>query len=258
KATREGHVVMRAKADNDESQARRYSIILTELPCQVNKANLDERIADLIQSDRLPGADLVRDESDRNGMRLVGGLKRDAQPKKVLNLLFKYTPMQSTFGVNMLALVNGNEPRVLTLKKSLQHHLDWRHLVITRRTEYQLRKAQERAHILEGLKIALDNLDAVITTIRQSRTTESAKANLRSQFKLSDVQAQAILDMRLARLAALERKKVEDEYITVIKEIGYYEDLLGHPQKIFGIIKADLKELKDKYGDERRTRITET
>ncbi|MDQ6695080.1 MAG: DNA gyrase subunit A [Chloroflexota bacterium] len=254
-STGRGRVIMRAKAYVEESRAGRYSIIVTELPFQVNKASLHEKIAELINDDRLPGASLVRDESDRNGMRLVVELKRDSHPKKVLNLLFKYTAMQSTFGVNMLALVNGNEPRVLTLKKVLQHHIDWRREVITRRTQYDLRKARERAHILEGLKIALDNLDAVISTIRGSRTSESAKGNLRSQFKFSDVQAQAILDMRLARLSALERKKIEDEYIAVIKEIGYMEDLLAHPQKIFSLIKADLKDLQEKYGDARRTRI---
>jgi DNA gyrase subunit A len=256
-ATGKGRVVMRAKAYIEESKAGRYSIVVTELPFQVNKATLHEKIAELIHDDRLPGAHLVRDESDRNGMRLVIELKRDAQPKKVLNLLFKYTAMQSTFGVNMLALVNGNEPRVLTLKKALQHHVDWRVEVITKRTQFELRRAQERAHVLEGLKIALDHLDAVIATIRQSRTTESAKGNLREKFKLSDVQAQAILDMRLARLAALERKKIEDEYVEVIKQIGYYEDLLAHPKKIFRLIKDDLKELKEKYADERRTRIIE-
>jgi DNA gyrase subunit A len=256
-ATGKGRVIMRAKAYIEESKAGRYSIIVTELPFQVNKASLHEKIAELIQEDRLPGASTVRDESDRNGMRLVVELKRDAQPRKVLNLLFKHTAMQSTFGVNMLALVEGNEPRVLTLKRALQHHIEWRHEVITRRTRFELKKAQERAHILEGLKIALDNLDAVITTIRQSRTSDSAKNNLRERFKLSEAQAQAILDMRLARLAALERKKVEDEYVAVIKEIGYLEDLLEHPGKIYRLIKADLKEIKEKYGDERRTRIIE-
>lgn len=254
-ATGRGRVVMRAKAYVEESRAGRYSIIVTELPFQVNKASLHEKIADLISEDRLPGASIVRDESDRNGMRLVIEMKRDAQPRKVLNLLFKYTAMQSTFGVNMLALVNGNEPRVLPLKKSLQHHIEWRHEVITRRTQFELRKAQERAHIIEGLKIALDNLDAVISTIRGSRTPDTAKSNLRTTFKLSEVQAQAILDMRLARLAALERKKIEDEYIAVIKEIGYLEDLLAHPGKIFGLIKADLADLRERYGDDRRTRI---
>ncbi|HEY0070740.1 MAG TPA: DNA gyrase subunit A [Chloroflexia bacterium] len=257
-ATGKGRVVMRAKAYIEESRAGRYSVIVTELPFQVNKATLHEKIAELISDDKLPGASLVRDESDRNGMRLVIELKRDAQPKKVLNLLFKHTAMQSTFGVNMLALVNGNEPRVLTLKKALQYHIEWRQEVITRRTQHELKKARERAHILEGLKIALDNLDQVITTIRQSRTPDTAKANLRSTFKFSDVQAQAILDMRLARLAALERAKIENEYIGVIKEIGYLEDLLARPQKIYGLIKQDLKELKEKYGDARRTRIAES
>jgi DNA gyrase subunit A len=257
-ATGKGRVIMRAKAYIEESKAGRYSIIVTELPFQVNKATLHEKIAELIHDDKLPGTSLVRDESDRNGMRLVIELKRDAQPKKVLNLLFKYTAMQSTFGVNMVALVNGNEPRVLPLKKSLQYHIDWRHEVISNRSRYELKRARERAHILEGLKIALDNLDAVIATIRASRTTDTAKTNLRTQFKLSDVQAQAILDMRLARLAGLERKKIEDEYVSVIKDIGYLEDLLSHPQKIFSLIKIDLKDLKDKYGDARRTRIVET
>ncbi len=256
-ATGKGRVVMRAKAYIEESKAGRYSIVVTELPFQVNKASLHEKIADLIQEDRLPGASTVRDESDRSGMRLVIELKRDAQPRKVLNLLFKHTAMQTTFGVNMLALVEGNEPRVLTLKRALQHHIEWRHEVITRRTRFELKKAQERAHILEGLKIALDNLDAVINTIRQSRTSDSARNNLRERFKLSEAQAQAILDMRLARLAALERKKVEDEYVAVIKEIGYLEDLLEHPGKIYRLIKADLKEIREKYGDERRTRIIE-
>ncbi len=188
-ATGRGRVVMRAKAYVEESRAGRYSIIVTELPFQVNKAHLHEKIADLMHDDRLPGAGVVRDESDRNGMRLVIELKRDAQPKKILNLLFKYTAMQSTFGVNMVALVNGNEPRTITLKRALQYHLDWRYEVITRRTRHLLKKAQERAHILEGLKIALDNLDAVITTIRQSRTTDSAKSNLREKFKFSAAQA---------------------------------------------------------------------
>jgi DNA gyrase subunit A len=257
-ATGRGRVVMRAKAYVEESRAGRYSIIVTELPFQVNKAHLHEKIAELMHDDRLPGASVVRDESDRNGMRLVIELKRDAQPKKIMNLLFKFTAMQSTFGVNMVALVNGNEPRMITLKRALQHHIEWRVEVITRRTRYLLKKAQERAHILEGLKIALDNLDAVITIIRQSRTSDSAKGNLRDKFKFSAAQAQAILELRLSRLAALERKKIEDEYIAVIKEIGYLEDLLGHPQKIYGLIKADLADLREKYGDARRTRIVET
>ena len=257
-ATGRGRVVMRAKAYVEESRAGRYSIIVTELPFQVNKAHLHEKIAELMHDDRLPGAGVVRDESDRNGMRLVIELKRDAQPKKILNLLFKYTAMQSTFGVNMVALVNGNEPRTITLKRALQYHIEWRYEVITRRTRFLLKKAKERAHILEGLKIALDNLDEVISTIRQSRTTDSAKSNLRDKFKFSAAQAQAILELRLSRLAALERKKIEDEYVAVIKEIGYLEDLLARPQKVYGLIKADLAELKEKYGDPRRTRIIES
>ena len=255
-STGKGRVIMRAKAYAEEmAKGNRFQIIVTELPYQVNKATLAEKIGELISDDRLDGASLVRDESDRTGMRLVIELKREAQPKKVLNQLFKYTPMQSTFGVNMLALVDGQEPRVLPLKRMLQHHIEWRHEVITRRSRYELDKARERAHILEGLKIALDNLDAVIETIRRSRTVDTAKANLKTNFKFSDRQAQAVLDMRLARLAALERKKIEDELVEVFKLIGYLEDLLGHPKKIYGIIKQDLGELKAKYANERRTRI---
>ncbi len=254
-STGRGKIIMRAKAYVEEGRANRFNIIVTELPYQVNKATLAEKIADLINSDRLDGASLVRDESDRSGMRLVIELKRDAQPKKVLNQLFKYTPMQSTFGANMLALIDGTEPRVLTLKRMLQQHVEWRHVVITRRTDFELRKARDRAHVLEGLKIALDHLDAVIDTIRRSRTVETARGNLRTQFKLSEVQANAILDMRLARLAAMERKKIEDELVEVLKQINYLEDLLGHPAKIYSLIKQDLAALTEKYGDARRTRI---
>jgi DNA gyrase subunit A len=254
-STGRGKIIMRAKAYIEEGRANRFNIVVTELPYQVNKATLAEKIAELINSDKLDGASLVRDESDRSGMRLVIELKREAQPKKVLNMLFKYTSMQSTFGANMLALVEGKEPRVLTLKRMLQHHVEWRHTVITRRSQYELRKARDRAHILEGLKIALDNLDAVITTIRNSRTVESARNNLRERFKLSELQASAILDMRLARLAAMERQKVEDELAEVIKQINYLEDLLAHPAKIYILIKQDLATLKEKYGDVRRTRI---
>jgi DNA gyrase subunit A len=256
-STGRGKIIMRAKAYIEEGRAGRFNIIVTELPYQVNKSTLAEKIAELINSDKLDGASLVRDESDRSGMRLVIELKREAQPKKVLNQLFKYTAMQSTFGANMLALVDGKEPRVLTLKRILQHHIEWRHIVITRRTRFELRKARERAHILEGLKIALDNLDAVITAIRNSRTTESARNNLRAQFKMSEVQATAVLDMRLARLAAMERQKVEDELIEVIKQINFLEDLLEHPAKIYKLIKVDLTTLKEKFGDARRTRIVE-
>lgn len=254
-STGRGKIIMRAKAYIEEGRGNRFSIIVTELPYQVNKANLAEKIAELINADKLDGASLVRDESDRAGMRLVIELKREAQPKKVLNQLFKYTNMQSTFGANMLALVDGKEPRVLTLKRLLQHHVEWRHEVLTRRTRFELKKARDRAHILEGLKIALDNLDAVIDTIRRSRTVETARQNLRQNFKLTEIQANAILDMRLARLAAMERKKIEDELVEVIKLIAYLEDLLAHPAKIYTLIKQDLVALKEKYGDVRRTRI---
>src|SRR5262245_47565436 len=189
-------------------------------------------------------------------MRLVVILKQDAQPKKVLNALYKHTQMQTTFGINLLALVeNGIQPRTLTLKRALQEHIDHRREVIRRRTEFDLEKARARAHILEGLKIALDNLDEVIRTIRESRNAESARNNLIRNFKLSEIQAQAILDMQLRRLAALERKKIEDEYKEVIKLIAELEDILANPRKLLHLIKEDLKYLKEKYGDARRTRI---
>ncbi|MDQ6602324.1 MAG: DNA gyrase subunit A, partial [Chloroflexota bacterium] len=193
---------------------------------------------------------------DRSGMRMVIELKRDAQPMKVLNNLFKHTALQTTFGVNMIALVdNGTQPHTLTLKRALQEFIAHRQVVIRRRTEYDLRKAQERAHILEGLKIALDHLDEVIATIRKSQTTETARKNLRTAFKLTEVQAQAILDLRLARLAALERKKIEEEHKEVQKAIKDYQDILARPERVLGIIKTDLEDIKERYGDERRTEI---
>lgn len=256
-ATGRGRVVIRAKAFVEESaRGGRYQIVVTELPYQVNKANLLERIAELVKEGKLDGISDLRDESDRSGMRAVIELKRDAQPMKVLNNLFKHTQLQQSFGVNMLALVeNGTQPRVLTLRRALQEYIDHRQIVITRRTQFELDKARRRAHILEGLKKALDAIDEIIATIRKSRTTESARNNLIETFKFSDVQAQAILDMRLARLAALERRKIEDELKEVLKEIGYLEGLLADPQKILGLIRDDMTMLKDKYGDERRTRI---
>jgi DNA gyrase subunit A len=256
-ATGRGRVIIRAKAFAEESdRGNRYQIVVTELPYQVNKATLLERIADMVRDGKLDGISGLRDESDRTGMRMVIELKRDAQPMKVLNNLFKHTALQQTFGVNMLALVErGTQPRVLTLKRALQEYIGHRQEVITRRTEFELDRARRRAHILEGLKIALDNIDAVIATIRKSRTTETARNNLRSTFKLSEAQANAILDMRLARLAALERQKIEAEYKEVMKEISHLEGLLAHPERILGLIKDDLNELKEKYGDVRRTRI---
>lgn len=256
-ATGRGRVVMRAKAFAEEAErGNRYQIVVTELPYQVNKATLLERIADMVREGKLDGISGLRDESDRSGMRIVIELKRDAQPMKVLNNLFKHTALQQTFGVNMLALVEkGSQPRVLTLKRALQEYIDHRVEVITRRTEFELDRARRRAHILEGLKIALDNIDEIINTIRRSRTQDTAKKNLMSGFKLSDAQAQAILDMRLARLAALERQKIENEYKEVLKEIEYLESLLADSEKILGLIKDDLADLKERFGDARRTRI---
>ncbi|PZR98556.1 MAG: DNA gyrase subunit A, partial [Candidatus Chloroheliales bacterium] len=257
-STGRGRIIVRAKAYIEEIRKDRFAIIITEMPYMAtDKDALAAKISELMADGKLDGVALTRNESDRNGIRFVVELKRDAQPRKVLNQLFKYTQLQTTFGANMLALVDGNQPRVLPLKHMLQHYIDWRHEVITRRSKYELKKARDRAHILEGLRIALDNIDAIVDTIRKSRTTETAKSNLRANFKLSEAQAQAILDMRLARLAALERKKIEDEYTEILKNISYLEDLLAHPKKIFSLIKADLKELKEKYGDERRTRIVD-
>jgi DNA gyrase subunit A len=255
-STGRGHITLRAKAHIEEAARGAYYIVVSELPYQVNKARLQERIAEMAKERKIEGIRDVRDESDRSGMRLVIILKQDAQPKKVLNALYKHTQMQTTFGVNMLALVEGGlQPRVLTLKRMLQEHIDHRREVIRRRTEFELEKARARAHILEGLKIALDNLDEVIRMIRESRNAESARNNLMRNFKLSEVQAQAILDMQLRRLAALERKKIEEEYKEVIKLIAELEDILANPRKVLHLIKQDLIYLKDKYGDERRTRI---
>jgi DNA gyrase subunit A len=256
-ATGRGRIVVRAKAFVEESpRGGRYQIVVTELPYQVNKATLLERIADMVREGKLDGISDLRDESDRTGMRAIIELKRDAQPMKVLNNLFKHTQLQSSFGVNMLALVeHGTQPRTLTLKRALQEYIAHRQEVITRRTAFELERARRRAHILEGLKIALDHIDEVIATIRASRTTETAKVNLRKKFSLTDLQATAILDMRLARLAGLERRKIEDELKEVRAEIRRLETLLGDPKLILGVIRDDMIFLKEKYGDERRTRI---
>lgn len=256
-ATGRGRIVIRAKAFVEEAaRGGRYQIVVTELPYQVNKANLLERIADQVREGKLDGISDLRDESDRTGMRAIIELKRDAQPMKVLNNLFKHTQLQASFGVNMLALVeNGSQPRLLTLKRALQEYIGHRQEVITRRTEYELERARRRAHVLEGLKIALDNIDEVIATIRASRTTESARTNLMKKFTLTEIQANAILDMRLARLAGLERKKIEDELKEVLAEIVRLEAILGDPKLVLAIIREDMAALKEKYGDERRTRI---
>ena len=251
-----GRVVVRARTVLEEAERGRMSIVVTELPYQVNKAELVKKIAEMARDKKIDGISEIRDESDRHGMRMLIELKRDATPESVLNALYKYTAMQSAFNANMLALVD-QQPRILTLKAFLQHHINHREVVITRRTRYELKKAEARKHILEGLKIALDNLDTVITTIRQSQSAEAALVNLMQQFSLSEEQGKAILDMRLARLAALERSKVEEELRDVLKHIDYYNMLLADINEIRKLIKADLVELKEKYGDERRSDIVE-
>jgi DNA gyrase subunit A len=253
-ATGKGRITMRAVAKIEEIKGNRHRIVVSEIPYQVNKSSLLERIAELVRDGRIKDIADLRDESDRAGLSIVIELKRGAQPKKVVNQLYKYTTLQSTFGINMLALVDG-VPRLLPLKRALTEYIEHRREVVTRRTEFDLDKARQRAHILEGLRIALGNLDAVIQTIRQSKDAETARTQLIRKFELSETQAQAILDMQLRRLAALERQKIEDEYQEVMKTIAYLEDLLANPEKILGLIKEDLDELKEKYGDERRTRI---
>jgi DNA gyrase subunit A len=255
-ATGKGRVVIRARTVIEEAgRGNRFQIIVTELPYQVNKAALVEKIAELVKAGRIDGIHDLRDESDRTGMRVIIELKRDAQPHKVLNALFKHTQLQQTFGVNMLALVDGTQPRVLTLKRSLQLYLAHREEVVRRRTEFELLRARRRAHILEGLKIALDHLDAVIKTIRESRTADVARSSLMAKFTLTDVQANAILEMQLRRLAALERRKIEQDYRDLLKQISGLELLLADPEKILRVIKEELIDLKEAFGDERRTHI---
>ncbi len=253
-STGKGRIVLRGMAQIEEMGTNRHRIVITEIPYQLNKTSLIERIADLARSGKLDDISDLRDESDRRGMSIVIELKRGAQPKKVLNQLYKYTPLQSTFGVQMLALVN-NEPRLISLKKALELFIEHRIVVIRRRSEFELKKARERAHILAGLLIALQNLDEVISTIRNSPDADVAKERLMSRFALSERQAQAILDMQLRRLAALERQKIEDEQKQVLERIAYLEDLLANPKKILDVIREDINDLNEKYGDERRTRI---
>ena len=253
-STGRGRIVVRGLAHIEEMSSNRHRIVITEIPYQLNKSSLLERIAELARAEKLPDISDLRDESDRRGMSIIIELRRGAQPKKVLNQLYKYTPLQSTFGVQLLALVEG-EPRLLSLKRLLHIYIEHRRQVITRRSQYELDKARARAHILEGLLTALAHLDDVIQTIRQSPNAEVAKERLMSRFALSDVQAQAILDMQLRRLAALERQKIEDEHRQTLERISYLEDLLANHQKILGVIKTDLHEIAQKYGDPRRTRI---
>jgi DNA gyrase subunit A len=253
-STGRGRIVLRGLAHIEEMGGGRYRIVITEIPFQLNKTTLIERIADLARSGKLDDVSDLRDESDRRGMSIIIELKRTAQPRKVLNQLYKYTPLQSTFGAQMLALVDG-EPRLLPLKRALQIYVDHRIEVIRRRSEFQLEKARARAHILEGLLIALARLDDIIQTIRQSPDADVAKQRLIERFNLSELQAQAILDMQLRRLAALERQKIEDEQRETLERIAYLEDLLASPKKILALIKTDLEEVAEKFGDARRTRI---
>ena len=254
-ATGHGKVLVRAKAYYEESTTGRQQIIVTELPYQTNKAALVEKIAELVKDKKIAGISDLRDESDRDGLRVVIELKKEAQSRQVLNALYKYTAMQSSFFVNMLALVDG-QPRVISLKEALQYFLDFRHEVLTRRTKFELKGAQDRAHILEGLKKALDFIDEVIKTIRQSKSAEDARKELMSNFELTQIQAQAILDMQLRRLASLERQKIIDEYEAILKTISYLEDLLNNPRKMMVLVKDELGELKTKSGKPRKTEIS--
>ena len=253
--TGRGIVKIRARAEIEPMQKGKHRIVVSEIPYQVNKARLIEGIAQLVKDGVIEGITDLRDESDRRGMRVVIELKSDAVPDVVLNQLYKHTQLQTSFGIIMLALVNGH-PRVLNLKQILNYYLEHQKEVITRRTRYELGKAKERAHILEGLKIALDHLDEVISTIRSSANADTAKAALMDKFALSQRQAQAILDMRLQRLTGLERKKIDDEYIDVLETIDWLESVLADEHKVLGIIKEDLLEMKKKFGDARRTELS--
>lgn len=258
--TGRGSIIVRAKSEIEELRGGRTAIIVTEIPFQVNKSALIARVAELVRNKKLNGVSDLRDESDRRGMRIVIELRRDANPQIVRNQLFKHTQMQTTFGANMLALVGG-VPRTLGLKDMLTHYLNHRREVVKRRTQFELRKAEERAHILEGYKIAMDALDEVIALIRKSKDAPAARAGLIKQFKLSERQADAILELQLRRLAQLERQKIEDEYKQLVKDIARYQEMLkdatsARPRLIMAAIRGELLEMKEKYGDPRRTKIT--
>lgn len=256
-ATGRGGVITRGIAEIVEGNKGRHQIVITEIPYGLNKESLVIKIADLVRDKKLSGISDIRDETARGTVRIVIDLKKDAYPKKLLNQLYKLTPLQTTFHYNMMALVDGIQPRVLGLQDILSEHIKHRRLVVRRRTEFELRKARERAHILEGLKIALDHIDEVITTIRNSDTTEEAQANLIAKFNLSDIQARAILAMQLRTLAGLERKKIEDELAELLKLIEKLEGILADENEILKIIKRELLEVKKQYGDERRTRVVD-
>ncbi|ETA81331.1 DNA gyrase subunit A [Youngiibacter fragilis 232.1] len=251
--TGRGKVIVRAKSDIEEENGRQ-KIIITELPYMVNKARLIENIADHVKEKKLTGISDLRDESDRDGMRIVIELKKDANAHVILNYLYKHTKVQDTFGIIMLSLVN-NEPKVLNLREMLVHYLNFQKQVVTRRTIFELAKAEERAHILEGLLIALDNIDEVVKILRGSKTTDIAKNELMTRFGLSDRQAVAILDMRLRRLTGLERDKIVDEFDELMIQIARLKEILGSEAILLGVIREELIEIRDKYGDERRTRI---
>lgn len=253
-ATGRGSVVMQARTSIEPIENGRNQIIITELPYQVIKSRLIEQIADLVKQKKIEGIAAIPDYSDRTGMKIVIELKREAYPRKVLNFLLKHTPLQTTFGVNMLALVDG-QPRILSLKDALGHFLTHRREVIVRRTLFELNKAKDRAHILEGLQIALDFLDEIIALIRAARTAEIARGQMVERYSFSIRQADAILAMQLRALTGLEREKLENDYKELLKQIAYYEDILANPARVTAIIKQELRQLRDKYGDERRTRI---
>jgi DNA gyrase subunit A len=253
-ATGRGRVLVRARVTFEELANGRTQMLVTELPYQVNKAVLQERIAELVREKKIDGIAAMQDESDRNGMRLVIEVKRDANPHTVLNHLYKHTSMQQAFGFNLLALVDG-QPQLLPLKRQLAEFLAYRQVVLTRRTEFELSKARQRAHVLEGLVIALDNMDAVISTIRQSPSRDAARPVLMERFSLSEVQARAILEMQLGQLANLERQRIIEEYEEIKKRVAYLEDLLANPPKITQLVREELAELKKKFADPRRTEI---
>lgn len=252
--TGKGRIVMRAKTEIETTASGKERIIVTEIPYLVNKADLIKKTADLVNDKKIDGISDINDESDRNGMRIVYDLKRDAIPNVVMNNLFKYTALQTSFSVNNIALVNGR-PEMLNLKDLIRHFVDFRHEVVVRRTEYELKKAQEKAHVLEGLIIAIDNLDEVIELIRASRTPEDARNGLMERFELSEIQAKAILDLRLQKLTGLERDKLKEEHAELMKLIEHLESILANEDMRMDIIKEELIEVKDKYGDERRSII---
>jgi len=254
--TGRGSIMLRAKHEFEELRGGRQAIIVNEIPYQVNKSRLLESIAEMVALKKTAGIADLRDESDRKGMRIVIELKRDASAQLVLNQLYKHTPLQTTFGVNNVALVDG-QPRTLSLREMVVEYVEHRKIVITRRAQYDLRKAKERAHILEGYRIALEHLDAVIKLIRASQTTDEARAGLMKKFELTEIQANAILDLRLQRLVALERQKIEEEYVQLLKTISGLEDLLRSQRRIYGVVKEEINTLKKRFADKRRTQVVE-